>query len=425
MCDRKVHVGQLSFATTEAQLGEAMAQYGPVREIAMPRDKDTGKFRGFAFVTFADAAAAQRLMWDAQQGRVVIDGRVVTANTPTPLLNPTAAARSARQQAAASAASAAGGASGGGASSTSSTTTVDTTPRGMPVSNRVFVGGLTQMSAVDVRAHFEACGRIVECEVPIDRRTGRMRGFAFITFASDADAMRLVGTTAVVAGHRVEIKRADPKPLAALRHASSTHGGSDICGPSTPHDREHEHDRERERERDHTRDRDRDRVHPAPAPAPGSVRYDRGRGFTPYPATAMLQSVSQFVPQTVAPAPFIVAAAPAPAAPVPQQQQRPQQAQHPQPQQMPQPQYILPSIPPPGQPGQPVYYVIPQQPQQMPQPQPRSGMPPPPQQPQQPQPVPYQLAYMPVGMPPGAVPAPAAYFAPQMQQMPQMPRPQP
>ena len=395
MLDRKVHVGQLSFATTEAQLGEAMARYGAVKELAMPRDKDTGRFRGFAFVTFCDAAAAQQLMWDAQQGRVVVDGRVVTVNTPTPLLNPTAAARSAQRTSSSTGSSSSGSTSSGSSSTSSTGTGTDPTPRGQPVSNRVFVGGLAQTSAVDVRAHFERCGRIVECEVPIDRRTGRTRGFAFVTFASEADAMRLVGTTAVIAGRRVEVKRADPKPLAAVRHASSTHGGSDICGPSSPHDHS---------DHDHQHDHQHSEHHAPPAPAaPGPVRYDRGRGFTPYPAAAMLQSVSHFVPQPVAPAPFFAVAPQQPLPPQPQPMQ-------PQP-----PQYLVSPMPPgqpgqPGQPAQPVYYVIPQQQPQMPQtPQGPQGRAMPPAAA-----APYQLAYMPVGMPPGAAPAPAAYYAPQM-----------
>ncbi|TSA30128.1 MAG: RNA-binding protein [Verrucomicrobiaceae bacterium] len=54
----KLYVGNLSFDTTESDLSDLFTQAGAVRETALITDKATGRSRGFAFVTMADAAGA-------------------------------------------------------------------------------------------------------------------------------------------------------------------------------------------------------------------------------------------------------------------------------------------------------------------------------------------------------------------------------
>ena len=48
---------------------------GEVREVALPTDRETGRPRGFAFVTMADAQAAQNAI--AQLNGSEIDGRQI------------------------------------------------------------------------------------------------------------------------------------------------------------------------------------------------------------------------------------------------------------------------------------------------------------------------------------------------------------
>ena len=53
----------VSPSTTETRLYFVMQQYGPVNRVHIPMDRETGKSRGFAFVTFRwheDAVAAIR-----------------------------------------------------------------------------------------------------------------------------------------------------------------------------------------------------------------------------------------------------------------------------------------------------------------------------------------------------------------------------
>lgn len=49
----KVFVGNLSYETTDQELREALSEHEPILDIHRPKDRETGKPRGFAFVTFA------------------------------------------------------------------------------------------------------------------------------------------------------------------------------------------------------------------------------------------------------------------------------------------------------------------------------------------------------------------------------------
>lgn len=56
----KVFVGNLAFQTTRDQLQTLFEQVGPVIDVFLPSDKATGRPRGFAFVEFESAEAAEQ-----------------------------------------------------------------------------------------------------------------------------------------------------------------------------------------------------------------------------------------------------------------------------------------------------------------------------------------------------------------------------
>jgi cold-inducible RNA-binding protein len=56
----KLFVGGLAWATTDDSLRDAFAQFGEVTESKVIMDFQTGRSRGFGFVTFADEAAADQ-----------------------------------------------------------------------------------------------------------------------------------------------------------------------------------------------------------------------------------------------------------------------------------------------------------------------------------------------------------------------------
>ena len=78
----KLYVGNLSFNTTENELQNAFAAHGNVIEAKLMTDRDTGRGRGFAFVTMSTAEEAQSAI-NALNG-ASIDGRFVTVNVAKP-----------------------------------------------------------------------------------------------------------------------------------------------------------------------------------------------------------------------------------------------------------------------------------------------------------------------------------------------------
>ena len=75
----KLYVGNLSYTTTEDSLRTAFAANGrTVKEVAIPSDRDTGRPRGFAFVTMGSDADAKAAI-AALDGKD-LDGRSLKVN---------------------------------------------------------------------------------------------------------------------------------------------------------------------------------------------------------------------------------------------------------------------------------------------------------------------------------------------------------
>lgn len=58
--DVKLYVGNLSYSTTEDDLRALFSQAGAVASVALIKDRDTGKSKGFAFVEMGTQAEAQK-----------------------------------------------------------------------------------------------------------------------------------------------------------------------------------------------------------------------------------------------------------------------------------------------------------------------------------------------------------------------------
>ncbi len=75
---KKLFCGGLSWNTTDDTMREAFERFGAVTEAKVITDRDTGRSRGFGFVTFendSDAEAAQSKMDGAD-----LDGRTIRVN---------------------------------------------------------------------------------------------------------------------------------------------------------------------------------------------------------------------------------------------------------------------------------------------------------------------------------------------------------
>jgi cold-inducible RNA-binding protein len=56
----KLYVGNLSYDTTEEGLRTLFAQAGAVEAVDMIKDRDTGRSKGFAFVTMSSQVEAEK-----------------------------------------------------------------------------------------------------------------------------------------------------------------------------------------------------------------------------------------------------------------------------------------------------------------------------------------------------------------------------
>jgi RNA recognition motif-containing protein len=74
----KIYAGNISFSTDENSLRQAFAAHGRVDEVAVITDRDTGRPRGFAFVTMPDDNAARAAI-EALNGKE-LDGRKLNVN---------------------------------------------------------------------------------------------------------------------------------------------------------------------------------------------------------------------------------------------------------------------------------------------------------------------------------------------------------
>ena len=72
---KKLFVGGLSWNTNDDSLREAFAQFGTVTDSKVITDRETGRSRGFGFVTFSEEAEAKaaRAQMDGNQ----LDGRTI------------------------------------------------------------------------------------------------------------------------------------------------------------------------------------------------------------------------------------------------------------------------------------------------------------------------------------------------------------
>ena len=84
-----IYVGNLSYEATQEDLGTVFAEYGTVKNVTIPNDRETGRSRGFAFVEMEteeeETAAIEALDGAEWMGR---DMKVNKARPRQPKNNP-------------------------------------------------------------------------------------------------------------------------------------------------------------------------------------------------------------------------------------------------------------------------------------------------------------------------------------------------
>jgi RNA recognition motif-containing protein len=74
----KLFVGGLSWDTNDESLRDGFAQHGAVADAKVITDRETGRSRGFGFVTMSDSAGTEAAM-RAMDGST-LDGRTIRVN---------------------------------------------------------------------------------------------------------------------------------------------------------------------------------------------------------------------------------------------------------------------------------------------------------------------------------------------------------
>ncbi|MCE9587758.1 MAG: RNA-binding protein [Verrucomicrobia bacterium] len=78
----KLYVGNLTFDTTDQDLRELFTQYGKPTDVALVTDRETGRSRGFGFVTMGNAEEGNAAI-SALEGKD-FQGRNLTVNEARP-----------------------------------------------------------------------------------------------------------------------------------------------------------------------------------------------------------------------------------------------------------------------------------------------------------------------------------------------------
>jgi cold-inducible RNA-binding protein len=75
---KEIYVGNLAFSTDEDALREAFTQFGAVEKVSVITDRETGRSKGFAFVTMVEDEQAKTAI--AGLDGKEIEGRTIKVN---------------------------------------------------------------------------------------------------------------------------------------------------------------------------------------------------------------------------------------------------------------------------------------------------------------------------------------------------------
>ncbi|XP_070494956.1 heterogeneous nuclear ribonucleoprotein 27C-like isoform X3 [Chironomus tepperi] len=169
----KLFVGGLSWETTQDSLQRYFSRYGEVIDCVVMKNNETGRSRGFGFVTFADPNNVQVVL---QSGPHNLDGRTIDPKQCNPRTMQKPKTR-------------------GGS---------------YP---KVFLGGLpSNVTETDLRMFFGRYGKVMEVVIMYDQEKKKSRGFGFLSFEDEASVERVTTEHYITLnGKQVEIKKAEPR----------------------------------------------------------------------------------------------------------------------------------------------------------------------------------------------------------------------
>ena len=75
---KKLFIGSLAWATDSSGLQAAFSRFGEIEEATVISDRETGRSRGFGFVTFVDESSTQQAI--SEMNGADLDGRPIVVN---------------------------------------------------------------------------------------------------------------------------------------------------------------------------------------------------------------------------------------------------------------------------------------------------------------------------------------------------------
>ncbi|KAK3674550.1 hypothetical protein LTR78_005636 [Recurvomyces mirabilis] len=177
--DGKMFIGGLNWETTDESLKNYFTQFGDVLECTVMRDGQSGRSRGFGFLTFRDPKVVNTVMVKEH----TLDGKLIDPKRAIP--------RDEQERTA-----------------------------------KIFVGGVSQDASQDDFANFfRQFGNVLDATLMMDKETGRPRGFGFVTFDSEQAVDRTLEGPLAICNKSIEVKRAQPRGDMREADAGAGRGG--------------------------------------------------------------------------------------------------------------------------------------------------------------------------------------------------------
>jgi len=80
---RKLFVGNLPWSLSEQDISDAFGEYGTIEEVKIVLDRETGRSRGFGFVTYEESSAAEEAVENLNG--VELAGREIRVSMSQPM----------------------------------------------------------------------------------------------------------------------------------------------------------------------------------------------------------------------------------------------------------------------------------------------------------------------------------------------------
>lgn len=178
--DTAIYIGNVSFDAVESELRNAFAEHGTIQKIQMPLDRNTGRSRGFAFVTMS--SQEEHLAAIEAMNETEVAGRIIYVSESLPKDKVI--------------------------ENKKKYTAKKTRDQG----TKIYVGNLNFDTSMEtLKATFEEYGDVKDCFIPSDYE-GNPRGFAFIQMDDDNALSAIEGLNGVeLDGRTLNVNKSLPK----------------------------------------------------------------------------------------------------------------------------------------------------------------------------------------------------------------------